>query len=125
MSDQVTFVVALTGLVTALIGGFVAWRKLKPETANIVVTTAERATEMTLKFASQVGLENDQLQRDINELRAEFVTYRRDTDAHLAELGAQLRAEKAEKEHFKAEAERLGSRVTELEAEVARLKADR
>lgn len=129
MTDPTYLIGALAGLVVTLTGAYAAWRKLKPETAQIVVTSAEKVNAMTLEFAGRVGEENNELQREIADLRAEFHQYRRDTEAVLSELKAELRAERAEKEAVKRENETLlervakaEARVTELEAEVARLK---
>lgn len=120
---------ALAALVGALVAGYVAWRKLKPETAQIVVTSAEKINAMSLQFAGAALAENNELQGEIATLRAEFNQYRADTDAMMAELKAELRAERQEKEEVKRENEILLARVTkaearvdELEAEVARLK---
>lgn len=123
MRDPLYFLGAVTGLVVALTGAYIAWRKWKPETAQIVVTSAEKVNAMTLQFAGNALAENNELQREINELRAEFRQYRTDTDLLLAELKAELRAERAEKQAVKRENEALRQRVADLEAEVARLKA--
>lgn len=122
----------LVGIIVALTGAYIAWRKYRPETNDITVTTADKVNTMTLRFASEVSQDNDELRAKLDALVSEFDQYRRDTDARLAELSVELRAERAEKERERAERERvarendeLRARVKALEAEVARLKAGR
>jgi chromosome segregation ATPase len=128
--DVLPFVLAVGAVVAALVGGVAAWRKLKPESAQIVVTSAEKVTDMSLRFAGTVGAENDQLFADITALRTEFDQYRRDADAEMAALRAEVRGYKAEnrtltreRDQLRAENAQLSERVSKLEGEVARLEA--
>lgn len=114
----------VVGILAVASGVVVAWRKLRPEMADIIVTSADKVSEMSLRFASQVGQENDALVAEIAQLRKEFDQYRRDVDSELSQLRAELRAEKAEKKDVKAENDRLRAQVSELEAEVGRLRAE-
>lgn len=114
---------SLIGIIAALTGAYIAWRKYRPETNDITVTTADKVNTMTLRFASEVSEDNDELRRLLDELRAEFHQYRTDTDARLAEYSVELRAERAEKERVKRENRDLKKRVTELETEVRALKS--
>lgn len=114
---------SVVAMIVALSGAYIAWRKYRPETNDITVTTADKVNSMTLRFAGDVAKDNDDLRTDLAELRREFAQYRTDTEARLAELGSQLRAAKAENVELTHRAERAEARVTELEAEVARLKA--
>lgn len=115
----------IVGIIVALTGAYIAWRKYRPETNDITVTTADKVNTMTLRFASEVADDNDELRKLVDDLRSEFDQYRRDTDAHMAELSVELRAERAEKERVKRENNELKERVTELEAEVKALKSGR
>lgn len=123
---------SIVAIIGALVGAYIAWRKYRPETNDITVTTADKVNTMTLRFASEVSDDNDALRKLVDGLREDFDGYRRDTELRLAELGVELRAEKAEKERVKRENDELLQRLTraekrvgELEAEVQRLKADR
>lgn len=115
----------IVGIIVALTGAYIAWRKYRPETNDITITTADKVNAMTLRFAGDVAKDNDDLRREIDELRAEFVQYRNDADARMAELSVELRAERAEKERVKRENDELRGRVKALESEVDRLKAGR
>jgi septal ring factor EnvC (AmiA/AmiB activator) len=121
MTDAQTFA-ALGGLITAVVGAIVAIYKLGPDRSSIIVKSAE----VSVRIADTA---RDNLQEDVEALRAELAErrreeaqYRQDVEARLAELSAQVRAEKAEKEHVKAENALLRMRVQSLEDEVARLK---
>lgn len=121
---------SVVAIVAALVGAYIAWRKYRPETNDITVTTANQVNAMTLRFAGAVDEDNDDLRERLKALSDEFAQYRTDTDARLTELSAQLRAETAQRRRFEQEAgqlevenSRLRGRVDELENEVARLKA--
>lgn len=115
----------IVGIIVALTGAYIAWRKYRPETNDITVTTADKVNMMTLRFAGDVSKDNDDLRQEIADLRAEFVQYRRDTDALMAQLKVELRAERAEKEHVQRENQALKVRVQSLETEVDALKSGR
>lgn len=115
----------IVGIIVALTGAYIAWRKYRPETNDITVTTADKVNMMTLRFAGDVSKDNDDLRQEIADLRAEFVQYRRDTDALMAQLKVELRAERAEKEHVQRENQALKVRVQSLETEVNALKSGR
>ena len=128
MTPQTT--ASFVAIIVALSGAYIAWRKYRPETNDITVTTADKVNMMTLRFAGDVSKDNDDLRGEIEELRSEFRQYRLDTESRLAELSVQVRAERAEKDRVKRENDELlgrlsraESRVAELENEVARLKA--
>lgn len=115
----------IVAIIAALIAAYIAWRKWPSETRDITVTTADKVNTMTLRFADSVSGDNDDLRKEIDELRAEFRQYRDDTDKLMAQLKVELRAERAEKENVQRENESLIRRVDELESEVRALKAKR
>lgn len=128
--DTLPLLLAIGTVAAALVGAVVAWRKLKPESAQIVVTSAEKVTDMSLRFAGTVGAENDLLAAEMAALRAEFDQYRRDTDSEMAALRQEVRGYKAEnrtltreRDELRAENVELTRRVVRLEGEVARLEA--
>jgi chromosome segregation ATPase len=120
-------VAILVGVAATLIGAVAAWRKLKPETANIVVTSADKVTDMSLRFASHAAAENDQLVADLNALRGEFEEYRTAMRSELDALSTQLRGAKAENRRLEfenAELREKADRAVALEAEVVELRAE-
>lgn len=123
--NEIETIGAIAGAVAALGGFLLAWRKFRPETNDITVTTADKVTSMSLRFANEVSDDNAELRKMLDDLRADFDQYRRDTQDHLAELGVQLRAAKGEKQRVAEENTLLKARVADLETEVAHLKAAR
>lgn len=115
----------IVGIIVALTGAYIAWRKYRPETNDITVTTADKVNTMTLRFANDVAKDNDDLRAEIEELRREFRQYRDDADAVMAQMKVELRAERAEKEHVVRENALLKERIDELEAKVRALQSDR
>jgi predicted RNase H-like nuclease (RuvC/YqgF family) len=115
----------IVGIIVALTGAYIAWRKYRPETNDITVTTADKVNTMTLRFANDVSKDNDDLRAEIDELRKEFRQYRDDTDAEMAQLKVEVRAERNEKERYMRENDDLRNRVGELENEVRALKSGR
>lgn len=115
----------IVAIIVSLTGAYIAWRKYRPETDSITVTSADKVNSMTLQFADKVSEDNDDLREQIAALRAEFTKYREDTDAEMALMRVELRAERAEKEAVKRENNALKLRVDELEAEVRALKSGR
>lgn len=113
----------IIGVIVALSGAYIAWRKYRPETNDITVTTADKVNTMTLRFAEDVSKDNDDLRDRLDELEKAFAQYRRDTDARLAEYSVELRAERAEKDRVKRENDELRFRVKTLEDEVRELRS--
>lgn len=119
------------------LGVLLAYFKFKPgqrervevETAAGELNIAEgsvRLVQSTLhgefiRMAARI----EELEKEAADDRREFTQYRRDNEARIAELAAELRAEKAEKRLVQQENERLHARVAVLEAEVARLTGER
>lgn len=89
--------------------------KFGPERNKIIVETAEVSVRMARDDRAALALE-------IQQLRDEFHAYKTDTQNRLAELNAELRSERAMKEHVKQENQRLVLRVIDLEAQVAQLR---
>lgn len=91
-------------------------------------------TELEDQFKRMAGEVKD-LRDQLAEERREQAQYREDVEKRLAELGAELRSEKAEKAQLQRENRRLKTQVAEndqlreriatLEAEVAVLKSGR
>lgn len=115
----------LAGLITALVGGYAVYRKLPSEKRDIIITSADRLNQMTLRFSEAVDEDNVSLRQQLQQLRVEFDEYRTKTEGRLETLSGELRQERSEKESVKRENARLTARVTELETEVAVLKAHR
>lgn len=115
----------IVAIIVSLTGAYIAWRKYRPETNDITVTTADKVNTMTLRFADEVSKDNDDLRAEIDELRREFRQYRDDTDAVMAQMKVELRAERAEKEQVQRENAVLKERVDELETEVRALQSGR
>lgn len=113
---------SVVAIIAALTGAYIAWRKYRPETNDITVTTADKVNTMTLRFAGDVAKDNDELRDRLEALEEAFAKYRHDADAEMSQLRVEMRAERAEKERVKRENDELRARVDELEAEVARLK---
>ena len=102
---------------------YAALRKRPAETQKINVDTVDVNVTLSGKVRDLAGADWKRVVTELDDLRAEFAQYRTDTDSRMAEMAAELRAEKAEKVAVKAENDRLRHRVDELEDEVARLKA--
>ena len=122
MNPTAAGLVGVIGMIVSLTGAYIAWRKYRPETNDITVTTADKVNTMTLRFAGDVAKDNDELRDRLDALEAAFAKYRQDADAEMSQLRVEMRAERAEKERVKRENDELRARVDELEAEVARLK---
>lgn len=129
MNGAAYFFGALAVLVTALGTAYGIWRKAPSEGRDITITSADRLNQMTLRFSEAVDDDNVSLRQQLHELREQIAAkgreeaqYRADVETRLAELSAQVRAEKAEKESVKAENLRLTKRVADLEDEVRNLR---
>lgn len=114
---------SIVAIIAALTGAYIAWRKYRPETNDITVTTADKVNAMTLRFAGDVSQDNDDLREMLAALRREFDQYRHDADAEMSQLRVEMRAERAEKDRVKRENDELRRRVAELESQVRELKA--
>lgn len=99
--------------------------KKKADTVDVNVTIAGRVRDEAVEDWERARTELAAMRDRLTEREREEAQYRRDVEGRLAELGAELRAEKAEKLAVKRENSELKARVDELEAEVARLKANR
>jgi septal ring factor EnvC (AmiA/AmiB activator) len=111
----ISIVVVISGIVFGVY-------KLRPESSRIFVESAKVSVELASDARDTLAKNIADLQAAVAEQRREHAEYRLDVEGRLAELGAELRAAKAEKEHVNAENERLRQRVSDLEAEVQRLK---
>lgn len=117
--------ISVVAVVASLVGAYVAWRKWRPETDDITVTTAGRVNSMTLEFAKEVNDDNADLRREIGELRAEFRQYRHDADARMAELTVELRDKRAQVQALSTEKHRLegeNQRLRSIESEAGDLR---
>jgi predicted nucleic acid-binding Zn-ribbon protein len=114
--------------ITAILGGGLAYFKRKPgqkekDQVDVGLGTLNLAKGSIQLVTETLDQQFRRMDAEMDEMRAEHAQYRADTDDRLAELSAELRRAKAGERHWQDEAERLKHRVTELEAEVARLKA--
>lgn len=120
--------VAIAALMTAVI----AWRKFKPETTSIQVTSADTVVEMTIKSAQIIQEERNDLRLQVRELRSTLEEFRERVEASedRADL-AERRAAQAEKraetsetrvEVLTRENHRLRKRIAHLEQEVESIK---
>lgn len=122
MSDTQALAALVAGLGTFLLG-VAAYRKWGPEARKITVDTVEVNVRVAGELRDDALSDRQAAREELAVLRRDFQQYRADTDARLAELSAQLRAERAEKVAVKQENEKLRARVDELETEVTRLKS--
>lgn len=120
---------AVVGVVAVLMSIVAAVYKLGPDRTKIIVESAKVSVEMSDTLRDDLREDVAALRAELAERRREDDLYRSDVESRLAELSAQVRAERAEKEHVKGENRRLlqrvtraEKRVTELEAEVGRLR---
>ena len=123
-------ILAVAGSTTVILGAIAAIYKLTPEREGILVKTAEMNVQTAAVNVTTMGAIRDDLIEDVASLKAELVErkreeaqYRRDVEERLAELSAELRAEKAEKLAVKQENVQLRRRVQALEEEVAFLRS--
>jgi len=122
---------SLAAVLTALIGAYVAWRKLPYERTSLTVRSADEVNVMTLRFAKAAGDEANDLQLQLDALRVSFEAYRTDTEARLTELATELREERVEKRQVKAELDQRNAaistrdeRISHLEQKVALLESE-
>lgn len=112
MGNPAVLIGAITALIAAVTGAYFAWVKLRPETTNIQITSANVLTEIAVRAGQYVETQRDDLERKVDVLTARV-------DA----LTEALSAERAEKESVKQENVRLRARVQSLEVQVRELKA--
>lgn len=127
--DVLTASAAAT-LLAGIIASYVAFRKLKPESDQIVVSAAK---DVVLIQAGAMARQNAQMARqdvEMAELREEMATMReqfrtqeRAAAVALAECNAERRELRRERDAERANNWELRSRIEVLEAEVARLRA--
>lgn len=104
------------GAVIAALGTMIAViYKMGPERSKIYVDTAKISLEMAKGDVGdlQTKLAAEKAARIADQ--KEHDKYRQDAGAHMAELAAALRSEKAEKKHCHAEMTRMQKRIRELE----------
>jgi uncharacterized membrane-anchored protein YhcB (DUF1043 family) len=122
-------IVSLATAIAIVVAGVLGYFKWRPGQREQVGMTVAQATMHVAQGTIQLVTTEleDQFKRmsaEMRTMRDEHDQYRRDTDSRLAELGTQLRAEKAEKELVKQENVHLRERVNVLEAQVRELKGD-
>lgn len=115
----------IVGIVGAISGAVFAAYKLRPESARVFVDSAKVTVEIADEARDNLREDVAALRDELAERKREEAEYRRDVEARLAELGAELRAAKGEKQVLLDENRRLRQRVSDLEAEVERLKTAR
>lgn len=126
MSRDAYFLMAVTGLITALGTLYALWRKMRPEVVSIQVTSADRLVDMAVSVAGVVQTERNELAKKIAALEARIEAAEAKADAaeqKVDELEAELIRERREKDQVKRENDVLKRRVDELEDEVRQLKA--
>lgn len=106
---------AVVAVITALGTMIVAIYKLRPESNKIFVDTAKVSIEMAKDDVDDLQAKLDRERAERVAEKIEHDKYRTDAGAHMAELAAALRSERAEKKHCHAEMARLNRRVRELE----------
>jgi gas vesicle protein len=108
----------------SLLGAIAAYRKFGPEARQIEVKIVDTNVTIADRLRDGAVADWERIRGELDDLTTEFRQYRLDTEGRLAEMSAELRAERAEKEHVKQENERLRDRVKALETEVASLKVN-
>lgn len=108
----VTLIGSIALLLSVMTGVYFAWRKLRPETTNIQITSANMLTEIAVRAGQYADSQREDLERRVDTLTARV-------DA----LTEALSAERDEKENVKRENTRLRARVAHLEDQVRELKA--
>lgn len=63
------FIGALAAFVTATVGAIIAWRKVRPETASIHVTSANNLVEVAIRATGLVEEQRDDLVAEIGAIR--------------------------------------------------------
>lgn len=111
-------VASLLTAVGVLLGAFVAYRKLSPERNDITITSADRVNQMTLRFAGEVGQDNEDLRAKVDRLEAELAAFREDTQTHISELNSQLRGKVAEVKHLESEVARRDAQIAERDEQI-------
>lgn len=112
----ISIVVVVSGIVFGVY-------KLRPEASKIFVESAKVSVELAGDARDALAADVAALRAELGERKREEAVYRRDVEERLSELGAELRGAKAEKARLQEENDRLLQRVSDLEAEVQRLKA--
>jgi chromosome segregation ATPase len=125
MSAWVYLVVGIAAVLGPVITAVVLLRKAGGETRKITVETVDVNVNIAGRLRDKAIEDWERIGSELDAIRTEFDQYKRDTDARMAELTTELRAERAEKQAVKRENDRLRERVSDLEAEVERLKSAR
>lgn len=125
LGNSAAFFGSLAALVTALAGAYALWRKLRPETTNIQVTSADTLIALTRDAATFVGDERDRLADRVRDLESKLASFeRRVVEAEDRAEAAENRANQSESKvtELTQENGRLRDRVQHLEEEVQRLR---
>lgn len=135
-----SFLTAVAVLITAVVGAYAVYRKVKPETTNISITGADKAVDIVVKGAQFVQAQRDDLAEQVRvlsgrmdglqsdfraEKQAREVAERRAVEAQKQAEVAEERASEAEAKVRKLEREnrQLRARLEELESQFALLRA--
>lgn len=87
----------IAAIITASVAGWIAWRKLKPETTNIQVGSAETLIEIAVKAGTFVENQRNALDERVKSLEAQINDFRTRLDkAEDKTRAAEERANKAE-----------------------------
>lgn len=115
MSDTLLLATAMTTLIASLFAGVIAYKKLKPETTSIQVTTADTVVAMTAKAAALITQQRDELAIQVGQLREQVSAF----EGRMRDLERKA----WEAERLKSENTQLRRENKALREENARLKA--
>lgn len=131
-SNPTFFIASIATLIGALTAAYVAWRKLRPETTSIQVTSADTLVTIATNTAKHVAQERDDLRARVDTLRDRLANFERRMDeaedkAAAAEIKARNAESRADNAEIRVEVlvranQKLKERIAHLEAEVERLK---
>lgn len=126
MSSNSTSLLALAGTVLGGggIGSYVAFKKLKPEGDQIIVSAAKDLVVVQRDVISDMDKRLDEMQRRLDEAEARSGQRDREAAVAMADCNAERRELRKERDAERANNLELRSRIEVLEAEVARLRED-
>jgi len=104
---------ALAGVIAAVASAIIAYRKLRPETTSIQITSADTLVDIAAQVTEMVRAQRDELLADREQLRSE-----------IASMKVQLREVVRDKRALEADNKSHLLRIQHLEDEVTRLRRD-
>jgi predicted nucleic acid-binding Zn-ribbon protein len=114
--NSLLIVLVSTILGGGFLGGVVAYRKLKPETDQIIVSSAKDVVVIQRETLEEMRKDRADDRQRMDEIEARFTAQAKTAAAALAECHA-------EREEFRSDNAELRNRIEHLEAELAQMRA--